>query len=186
MEGFFIIAERSFFESLTLAFASHHDIFYRQFFEKRLLFLQFSLQLRDGILLSVDDAEFAAEQALCGRFLYVVTAVDGQKQIVEGALHVALVEGARGIVILLVGPALFERRVDGVAVVVAAGKAVNLGADKYILAPDGLLEADALQRCAAGERHVSLSASEDTSGEVYLHVAERESLALMDLSLIHI
>lgn len=68
--------------------------------------------------------------------LDVVTAVDGEEEIIQGGLHVTLVIRFYGIVILSVCLALRQRRVDGVLVVILAGKLLHLVADEYLAGTD--------------------------------------------------
>ena len=130
--------------------------------------------------LPVDDVQLAADESLHVGFLDVVAAVDGQEEVVEEGFHVATVEGAHGIVVFLVGLAFGEGSLDDVVVVEMAGEVGDLGLHEDILATDGLAERDAFERTAAGEGHIGLAAGKDTPGEIYLHMVEREALALVD------
>ena len=82
--------------------------------------------------------------------LDVVTAVDGKEEIIQSGLHVALVKRLYGIVVLTVCLALRQRRVDGVLVVILAGKLLHLVAHEYLAGADRLLQTDTFQTGAAG------------------------------------
>ena len=138
------------------------------------------MQALDFFTLLVDDVQLAADETLHMGLLNVVAAVDGQEEIVEEGIHIATVEGAHGIVIFLVGLAFGKGCMDDVVVVEMAGEVGDFGLHEDILPADGAVERDAFQRTAAGEGHIGLSAGKDASGEIYLHVVEREALALVD------
>ena len=80
----------------------------------------------------------------------VVTAVDGEEEIIQGGLHVTLVIRFYGIVILSVCLALRQRRVDGILIVILAGKLLHLVAHEYLAGADRLLQTDTFQAGAAG------------------------------------
>ena len=82
--------------------------------------------------------------------LDVVTAVDGEEEIIQGGLHVTFVIRFYGIMILSVCLALRQRRVDGVLVVILAGKLLHLVAHEYLAGTDRFLQTDSLQTGAAG------------------------------------
>ena len=94
--------------------------------------------------------QLLADEALGKRMFDVVTAVDGEEEIIQGGLHVTLVIRFYGIVILSVCLALRQRRVDGVLVVILAGKLLHLVADEYLAGTDRFLQTDSLQTGAAG------------------------------------
>lgn len=82
--------------------------------------------------------------------LYVVTAVDGEEEIIQGGLHVSPVVRFHGVMILSVCLALRQRRVDGVLVVILAGKLLHLVVHEYLAGTDRLLQTDTFQAGAAG------------------------------------
>ena len=82
--------------------------------------------------------------------LDVVTAVDGEEEIIQGGLHVTLVIRFYGIVVLTVCLALRQRRVAGGLVVLLAGKLLHLVADEYLAGTDRFLQTDTFQAGAAG------------------------------------
>ena len=138
------------------------------------------MQALDFFTLLVDDVQLAADESLHMGLLNVVAPVDGQEEIVEEGIHIATVEGAHGIMVFLVGLAFGKGCVDDVIVVEMAGEVGDLGLHENILPADGAVERDAFQRTATGEGHIGLSAGKDAPGEIYLHVVEREALALVD------
>ena len=74
--------------------------------------------------------------------------MDGQKEVVDGRLHVALVESGHGIVILLVGLTFLQSRVDDVEIVVIAREVGDLCSYENVFSADGFLQTNALQRGA--------------------------------------
>ena len=111
--------------------------------------------------------------------LDVVTAVDGEEEIIQGGLHIAPLKRLHGIVVLTVCLTLRQRRVDGVLVVILAGKLLHLVAHEYLAGTDRFLQTDSLQTGASRQSHVSLTACKNSSREINLHLIESQTLALV-------
>ena len=103
-----------------LALLAHDDIFGGEVLEEFLGFLFFLLQCLDLSLLPVDDVELAADISFRNRLLDVVAAVDGDEEMIQRGLHVALVKGADSIEVFLVGLGLLKGLADDLRVVVVA------------------------------------------------------------------
>lgn len=103
----------------------------------------------------------------------------GFEEVVEKEVEVAVVERLDGIVIFPVGLALGECSVYVCAVVVLLGKVDNLGTHENVGHLYRFAQAYPLKRRAAAEGHIGLSAGEDASREVDVHLTEGQSLALV-------
>lgn len=127
----------------------------------------------------IHNVQFLAQESLGDRLFNIITTVDGEEEVIQGSLHVALVEGYRGIVILSVCLALLQCVVDDVVVIVLSGKLLDLISHKHLVVSNRFLQTDTLQACAARQCHVGLSSGKDTASKVYLHLVEGEALALV-------
>ena len=191
-EGFLVVADGGIGHVLVFAFAAEDGVFGCEALQEFVLlvdlFLEglnlggmFGLQACQLLPLAVDDAELGAYIALDMGLLDVVTQMDGGEEVAEEVGEVAFVEGSDGIAVFAVGLAFLECLGDEPLVVVTIGKLHDLCAHEDVALTEGRLEGDALERGAAGEGDVGLSASEGASAsEVDGHLVERQSLALMD------
>ncbi len=180
LKGFLEVSDGSLGEMLLFALAAHDDILDSQFLEKFLLLLDFFLQTGYLLVLLVNDIELATDVTLGNRAFDVVTAMDSEEEVVQRGLHVACIKGLDGIIILLVGLALFESGMNKLLVVIVLGETGNFGFDEDIFTPDGALEADPFERTAARKGDIGLTASKDSAAEIDFDIAEGKALALVD------
>ena len=167
----FIIVDGGFVHVFFLAFLAEHHIFCGKSLEKFLLLFLFLVFLCDDILQMfvlcsqlIHNVQFLAQESLGDRLFNIITTVDGEEEVIQGSLHVALVEGYRGIVILSVCLALLQCVVDDVVVIVLSGKLLDLISHKHLVVSNRFLQTDTLQACAARQPHpIFLAPMEDVT-----------------------
>ena len=69
---------------------------------------------------------------------------------------------------------------DGILVVILAGKLLHLVAHEYLAGTDRLLQTDSLQTGASRQSHVSLTTCKNSSREINLDLIESQPLTLVD------
>ena len=91
----------------------------------------------------IDDTQLTTNEASHDRFLNVITAMNGFKEMSKKGIEVSLVECFHGIVVLLVGLTLNQGIMNEVTVIIVAGKLLDFSAHENLITPDGLLQTDA-------------------------------------------